>query len=34
MIVTNPTSSALQLRLLIVDDDIGLLDAMKRSLRE
>ena len=34
MIATNPASSALQLRLLIVDDDIGLLDAMKRSLRE
>ena len=34
MILTNPTSSALQLRLLIVDDDIGLLDAMKRSLKE
>jgi DNA-binding NtrC family response regulator len=34
MILTNPTSSAMQLRLLIVDDDIGLLDAMKRSLRE
>ena len=34
MILTNPASSALQLRLLIVDDDIGLLDAMKRSLRE
>ena len=34
MILTNPSSSAMQLRLLIVDDDIGLLDAMKRSLRE
>ena len=34
MILTNAPSSALQLRLLIVDDDIGLLDAMKRSLRE
>ena len=30
MILTNPASSALQLMLLIVDDDIGLLDAMKR----
>ena len=34
MILPNPASSALQLRLLIVDDDIGLLDAMKRSLKE
>ena len=34
MILSKSSSSALQLRLLIVDDDIGLLDAMKRSLRE
>lgn len=34
MILTNPMSSTMQLRLLIVDDDTGLLDAMKRSLRE
>lgn len=34
MILTNSSSSTLQLRVLIVDDDVGLLDAMKRSLRE
>jgi Response regulator containing CheY-like receiver, AAA-type ATPase, and DNA-binding domains len=34
MILSNAAGPALQLRLLIVDDDAGLLDAMKRSLRE
>jgi two-component system response regulator YesN len=34
MIITKPPSSAKQLRLLIVDDDIGLLDAMRRALKD
>jgi two-component system response regulator YesN len=34
MIPMNQSSSAIQLKLLIVDDDVGLLDAMKKSLRE
>jgi DNA-binding NtrC family response regulator len=34
MILTNPANSTLQIRLLIVDDDTGLLEAMRRSLKE
>jgi two-component system response regulator GlrR len=34
MTLMNPSSSAMPLRLLIVDDDVSLLDVMMRSLRE
>jgi two-component system response regulator YesN len=30
----NTASSAIQLRLLIVDDDVGVLEAMQKSLRD
>jgi DNA-binding NtrC family response regulator len=34
MLMASPSSASTQLRLLIVDDDVNLLDAMLRSLRE
>jgi DNA-binding NtrC family response regulator len=34
MLMTSPSSASTKLRLLIVDDDVNLLDAMLRSLRE